>query len=383
MKRIAILGSTGSIGVQALEVIRLHPAEFSVECLTANNNVDLLISQAKAFLPDCVVIANEQRYQYVVDALASLPIKVYAGADAVAQVVQQGNIDMVLAAMVGYAGLAPTLNALRAGKAVALANKETLVVAGELVVQAAMENRVPLLPVDSEHSAIFQCLVGEPNPIDKIYLTASGGPFLNHSVENLRHVTKQEALKHPHWVMGSKITIDSATMMNKGFEVIEAKWLFDLKPEQIDVLVHPQSIIHSMVQFQDGSIKAQLGKADMKLPISYAFSFPDRLPSTAERLSFKDVSQLSFLEPDRQKFRCLDLAYEAMRAAGNMPCVLNAANEVAVEAFLADRLTFLQLPDVLAYTISKVGYMLHPSLTDYVETDGEARRIAGEFIKNL
>lgn len=366
-----------------MEVIRSHPDHFGVECLTANNNTELLIAQAKEFNPDSVVIANKEKYRTVADALSSYPIKVYAGAEAAAQVVQQGNIDMVLAAIVGYAGMQPTLNALKAGKAVALANKEALVVAGDLMIKAAKENRAPILPVDSEHSAIFQCLVGEYSPIEKIYLTASGGPFLNLSEKELVHVTKHDALRHPCWVMGEKITIDSASMMNKGFEVIEARWLFDLKPEQIDVVVHPQSIIHSLVQFQDGSMKAQLGRADMKIPIRYAFSFPERLPSPDERFSFGDALAMDFRKPDVQKFPCLRLAYEAMEEGGNMPCILNAANEVAVAAFLREEIRFAQLPQILSTVIQKVKHIAHPSFEDYLATDNEARQIAKETISSI
>ena len=383
MKRIAILGSTGSIGIQALEVVQSHPDQFEVVCLTANRNADLLVKQAKTFNPDSVVIADEKKYSIVKEALAQYPIKVYAGADALAQVVEQSNIDMVLAAIVGYAGFRSTFNALKSGKAVALANKETLVVAGDLVIRTAKENKAPIIPVDSEHSAIFQCLVGENNPIQKIYLTASGGPFLNLSEEQLQYVTKEDALKHPSWVMGEKITIDCASMMNKGFEVIEAKWLFDLKPEQIDVLVHPQSVVHSMVEFQDGSIKAQLGRTDMKLPIRYAFSFPRRWQSNDKRFSFSDVTQLEFRQPDLKKFPCLGLAYEAMTKGGNMPCILNAANEIAVAAFLDNRLHFTQLPQVLTAAMEKHPLIANPTFDDYLNTDKEARRIATETINTI
>ncbi len=383
MKRIAILGSTGSIGIQALEVIQAHPEQFEVVCLTANKKANLLIEQAKIFSPDSIVIADEKKYSIVKEALAQYPIKVYAGDDALAQVVEQSNIDMILAAIVGYAGLRSTFNALKSGKAVALANKETLVVAGDLVIKTARENKAPIIPVDSEHSAIFQCLVGEQSPVEKIYLTASGGPFLNHSQEQLQHVTREDALKHPSWVMGEKITIDCASMMNKGFEVIEAKWLFDLKPEQIDVLVHPQSVVHSMVQFQDGSIKAQLGRTDMKLPIRYAFSFPKRWESNDKRFSFSDGVQLEFKQPDLKKFPCLGLAYEAMAKGGNMPCILNAANEVAVAAFLSNRLQFTRLPQVLIATMEKHPFITNPTFDDYINTDKEARRIAAEIINSV
>ncbi|MDR0659990.1 MAG: 1-deoxy-D-xylulose-5-phosphate reductoisomerase [Prevotellaceae bacterium] len=383
MKRIAILGSTGSIGIQALEVVRSHPEQLEVICLTANSNAELLMEQAKTFNPDCVVIADEEKYTIVRDALAQYPIKVYAGSDALAQVVEQSNIDMVLAAIVGYAGLPSTFNALKSGKAVALANKETLVVAGDLIIKTARENNAPIIPVDSEHSAIFQCLVGEYGPVEKIYLTASGGPFLNHTQNQLRLVTKDDALKHPSWVMGEKITIDCASMMNKGFEVIEAKWLFDLKPEQIEVLVHPQSIVHSMVQLKDGSIKAQLGRTDMKLPIRYAFSFPERWESGDKRLSFDDMRLLEFRQPDTEKFPCLALAYEAMNKGGNVPCILNAANEIAVEAFLNNRLVFTMLPKVLAATMEKHHFIANPTFDDYLNTNKEARRIATEIIRAM
>lgn len=383
MKRIAILGSTGSIGVQALDVVNSHPDKFEVVCLTANSNAELLVAQAKKFNPDSVVIADEQKYSLVKDALSNYPIKVYAGSDALAQVVQQSNIDMVLAAIVGYAGLPSTYNALKAGKAVALANKETLVVAGDLIMKTARENRAPIIPVDSEHSAIFQCLVGELSPIEKIYLTASGGPFLNYSEEQLRRATREDALKHPNWVMGEKITIDSASMMNKGFEIIEAKWLFDLKPEQIEVLVHPQSIVHSMVQFRDGSVKAQLGKTDMKLPIRYAFSFPERWETNDERFTFGSFTQLEFKQPDTSKFPCLTLAYEAMGKGGSMPCILNAANEVAVDAFLRSKIRFTQIPDVLISTMEKQSFIAQPTFDDYLATNKEARIVATEIISSL
>lgn len=382
MKRIAILGSTGSIGIQALDVIQAHPEQFEVVCLTANSNAELLIEQAKTFNPDSVVIADDGKYHIVKEALAQYPIKVYAGNEALEQVVEQSNIDMVLAAIVGYAGFRPTLNALKSGKAVALANKETLVVAGELVIKTARENKAPIIPVDSEHSAIFQCLVGERNPIEKIFLTASGGPFLNLTQEQLKHVTKEAALKHPCWVMGEKITVDSASMMNKGFEVIEAKWLFDLKPEQIEVLVHPQSVVHSMVQFQDGSIKAQLGKADMKLPIRYAFSFPERWKCNDERFSFDNMVQLSFSQPDTKKFPCLALAYEAIRKGGNMPCVLNAANEIAVDAFLKNKISFTQISSIIEKTINRIAFTASPTLTDYIQANAEAREIANQLVNS-
>ena len=382
-RQIAILGSTGSIGTQALQVIEEHSDLYEVYALTAGNNVDLLIEQARKFMPDVVVIANESHYQSLSEALADLPIKVYAGADALADVATAEPIDMVLASMVGYAGLRPTMNAIRAGKAIALANKETLVVAGELVTQLAIEHRVPLLPVDSEHSAIFQCLAGEANnPIEKILLTASGGPFRTWSIEQLQHATREQALKHPNWDMGAKITIDSASMMNKGFEVIEAKWLFDVTPSQIEVVVHPQSVIHSMVQFADGSVKAQLGTPDMRLPIQYAFSYPYRLPLTTERLDFSKLSSLTFEQPDPVRFRNLGLSFEALNQGGNMACILNAANEVCVAAFLKERIGFLQMSDVIERTMQKVDFIKAPTYEDYVATDAIARRIAEEFINN-
>ena len=380
-RQIAILGSTGSIGTQALQVIEEHSDKYEVYALTANNNVDLLIAQARKFVPDVVVVANEAHYATLRDALADLPIKVYAGADALADVATAEPIDMVLASMVGYAGLRPTMNAIRAGKAIALANKETLVVAGELVTQLAIENRVPLLPVDSEHSAIFQCLAGEmSNPIEKLLLTASGGPFRTWSMEQLQHATCEQALKHPNWDMGAKITIDSASMMNKGFEVIEAKWLFDVAPSQIEVVVHPQSVVHSMVQFADGSVKAQLGTPDMRLPIQYAFSYPQRLPLSTERLDFSTLSSLTFEQPDPVRFRNLALSFEALERGGNMPCILNAANEVCVAAFLKERVGFLQMSDVIERTMQKVDFISTPTYEDYVATDAIARRVAEEFI---
>ena len=382
-RQIAILGSTGSIGTQALQVIEEHSDKYEVYALTANNNVDLLISQARKFVPDVVVVANEAHYATLRDALADLPVKVYAGADALADVATAEPIDMVLASMVGYAGLRPTMNAIRAGKAIALANKETLVVAGELVTQLAIENRVPILPVDSEHSAIFQCLAGEMNnPIEKLLLTASGGPFRTWSMEQLQHATREQALKHPNWDMGAKITIDSASMMNKGFEVIEAKWLFDVASSQIEVVVHPQSVVHSMVQFADGSVKAQLGTPDMRLPIQYAFSYPQRLPLSTERLDFSTLSSLTFEQPDPVRFRNLALSFEALERGGNMPCILNAANEVCVAAFLKEHVGFLQMSDVIERTMQKVDFISTPTYEDYVATDAIARRVAEEFINN-
>ena len=372
-KQIAILGSTGSIGTQALQVIEEHPDLYEAYALTANNRVDLLIEQARKFLPEAVVIANEEKYLQLKEALSDLPIKVYAGADALCQIVESQPIDIVLASMVGYAGLRPTMNAIKAGKTIALANKETLVVAGEY--------RTPILPVDSEHSAIFQCL--EMNtPVEKVILTASGGPFRTYTMEQLQQVTKAQALKHPNWEMGAKITIDSASMMNKGFEVIEAKWLFGVRPEQIEVVVHPQSVIHSMVQFEDGAVKAQLGMPDMRLPIQYAFSYPERVKSSFERLDFAKVTDLTFEQPDTKRFRNLALAYEALHQAGNMPCIVNAANEVVVAAFLKDNISFLGMSDVIEKTMGRVAYIKEPSYEDYVATDAEARCIAEELIIN-
>lgn len=380
-RQIAILGSTGSIGTQALQVIEEHSDLYEAYALTANNNVELLIEQARRHQPDVVVIANEAHYTTLRDALADLPIKVYAGSDALNEVVEAEPIDMVLASMVGYAGLRPTMNAIRVGKAIALANKETLVVAGELVTQLALEHQVPILPVDSEHSAIFQCLSGEAhNPIEKLLLTASGGPFRTWSIEQLQHATREQALKHPNWDMGAKITIDSASMMNKGFEVIEAKWLFDVTPEQIEVVVHPQSVIHSMVQFADGSVKAQLGTPDMRLPIQYAFSYPQRLSLSSQRLDFSTLSSLTFEQPDSVRFRNLALSFEALERGGNMPCILNAANEVCVAAFLKERIGFLQMSDVIEQTMQRTSFITSPTYDDYVATDAAARRIAEELI---
>ena len=380
-RQLAILGSTGSIGTQALEVIGEHGDLFEVYALTANNNAELLIEQAHKYMPDTVVIANEKKYPEVKEALEELPIKVWAGADAIAQVVTAEPIDMVLTAMVGYSGLRPTIEAINAGKAIALANKETLVVAGELITSLAKENNVPVIPVDSEHSAIFQCLNGEwNNPIEKLLLTASGGPFFTKTKDELRTVTKEQALKHPNWNMGAKVTIDSASMMNKGFEMIEAKWLFGMKPEQIEIVVHPQSIIHSMVQFEDGAIMAQLGIPDMKLPISYALSYPKRLKSMSERFDFFSCRSFTFEKPDTDKFRNLAFAFEAVDKGGNMPCILNAANEIAVEAFLQDKTGFLQMSDIIERTMAKASFIARPTYDDYVRTDAEARRIAQQFI---
>lgn len=382
MKQIAILGSTGSIGRQALDVIASHPDEYQVYALTANNSVDLLIEQALKFQPEAVVIANEQHYSKLKDALAGKPIKVYAGADALSQIVQADPIDIVLASMVGFAGLCPTIEAIKAGKMIALANKETMVVAGELVTSLALEYKTPILPVDSEHSAIFQCLSGESmNPVEKILLTASGGPFRTLGMDQLKMVTKLQALKHPNWDMGAKITIDSASMMNKGFEVIEAKWLFGVPYSKIQVVVHPQSVIHSMVQFADGAIKAQLGAPDMRLPIQYAFSYPRRLNADFPRVDFATMRNLTFEEPDTERFRNLALAYKAIERSGNMPCILNAANEVCVAAFLHDRMGFLEMSDVIAETMVRVPFRSKSTLSEYIETDAEARRVAASLIK--
>ena len=379
-KRIAILGSTGSIGTQALKVIAAHPDKFEAEILTANNNAELLIEQAIVTQPNAVVIANENLYKQVSDALEKYPIKVYAGNDAFEQVMKFDAIDIVLNALVGYSGLLPTIRAIESGKLIALANKETLVAAGALVMQLAAQYRTPIIPVDSEHSAIFQCLAGEISPIEKLYLTASGGPFFNTPIEELSKVTKAQALKHPCWEMGAKITIDSATMMNKGFEVIEARWLFNTPAEKIDVVVHPQSIIHSMVQFEDGSIKAQMGLPDMRLPIQYAFTFPEREKMDSPRLNFAKHSQLTFHEPDMKKFRNLAIAYEALKQGGNVACTVNAANEIAVAAFLQDKIGFIQISNVIEETIARVSYVHNPTLNDYIQTNTEARKIAHEII---
>jgi len=380
-KRLAILGSTGSIGTQALEVVLEQKDRFEVEVLTAHRNADLLIEQAIAHHPNVVVIGEETLYEQVFAALDPYHIKVYAGADALSEVVQMETVDIVLTALVGYAGLIPTLAAIDAGKNIALANKETLVVAGELVTQRAKAKGVNIYPVDSEHSAIFQCLAGEfHNPIEKIILTASGGPFRGMNRNALATVSKAQALKHPNWDMGAKITIDSASMMNKGLEVIEAKWLFGLKSDQIEVIVHPQSIVHSLVQFQDGSMKAQLGLPDMKLPIQYALAYPDRLPNKFERFNFLDYPNLTFEQPDLEAFRNLKLAYDVLEKGGNAPCILNAANEVVVDAFLKDKIGFLQMSDILADTIQKCTFVNQPSLEDYIASDAEARRIATDNI---
>lgn len=379
-KRICILGSTGSIGCQALDVIEEHNDLYEAYVLTANNSVDKLIAQARKFKPEVVVIANELHYATVKDALADLPIKVFAGAEALCQVVEDDNVDIVLASMVGFAGLRPTISAIKAKKVIALANKETLVVAGELINRLAAEHQVPILPVDSEHSAIFQCL--EPgNRIEKILLTCSGGPFRTFSQERLAKVTKNDALAHPTWNMGAKITIDSATLMNKGFEVIEAKWLFGVNPDQIQVVVHPQSVIHSMVQFEDGAVKAQLGVPDMRLPIQYAFSYPRRLKSSFDRVDFFQMKDLTFERPNTDKFRCLALAYDALSKGGNMPCIVNAANEIANRAFIDDRIAFTKISEIIEKTMNHISFSTAPELEDFLQTDDEARRYARELIK--
>jgi 1-deoxy-D-xylulose-5-phosphate reductoisomerase len=383
-KRIAVIGSTGSIGIQALGVIRRHPEHFSAEVLSANNNFDLLISQAIEFLPNAVVIGNDDCYRKVADALSSFPVKVFAGENSISQIVEMDSIDLVLNALVGYSGLQPTLSAIKAGKDIALANKETLVIAGELVMKAARESRVAILPVDSEHSAIFQCLGGESmNPPEKIFLTASGGPFRGKTRNELLKVTKEDALKHPNWKMGNKITIDSASMMNKGLEVIEAKWLFGLRPDQIEVVIHPQSIIHSLVQFADGSIKAQMGLPDMRLPILYAMSYPMRLPTDFPRFSFLDYPVFSFESPDREIYRSLALAYEALNKGGNMPCILNAANEAAVRAFLHDRIPFLAIPEIIEKCMGCCSYIHDPLYKDLISTNSETRNKAEEIISQI
>jgi 1-deoxy-D-xylulose-5-phosphate reductoisomerase len=383
-KNIAILGSTGSIGTQALEVIRSHPDRFSVEVLTAQTNCDLLIRQAVEFLPNAVVIGDESCYRKVLAALENVPVKVFAGQGSIAQIVETDDIDLVLSALVGYAGLKPTLNAIRAGKDIALANKESLVIAGDLIMEEARQKGTVIIPVDSEHSAIFQCLAGEAaGSAEKIYLTASGGPFLGKKRTHLTDVKKDAALKHPRWTMGHKITIDSASLMNKGLEVIEARWLFDLRPDQIEVIIHPQSVIHSMVQFIDGSIKAQMGLPDMKLPILYALGFPSRIRSEMPRFNFAEHPQLTFEPPDRELFRNLSLAYEALQKGGNMTCILNAANEEAVGAFLDDRIGFLEMPDVVEHCMQHVSFIEKPGYEDYVGTHMESMARAADFITRI
>ncbi|MCT4601403.1 MAG: 1-deoxy-D-xylulose-5-phosphate reductoisomerase [Marinifilum sp.] len=380
-KHIAILGSTGSIGTQTLEVVEANPEEFVVDVLTANNQVELLIEQAKKFKPDVVVIACEEKYPQLVEALKNETIKVYAGHNAIAQVVQMGAIDVVVTAMVGYSGLLPTINAIKARKNIALANKETLVVAGDIIQKLALEYGVSIYPVDSEHSAIFQCLLGEfDNPIEKIYLTASGGPFRGKDKKFLENVTAKQALKHPNWDMGAKITIDSASMMNKGFEAIEAKWLFDLRPDQVDVIVHHQSIVHSVVQFQDGSMKAQMGLPDMKLPIQFALTYPKRLKTDFPRFNFLDYPELNFAPADTENFRNLSLAYEAMNKGGNLPCIINAANEIVVDAFLKEKIGFLQMSDIIEEVMNKSSFITKPCYEDYVLSDSEARKLAESML---
>ncbi len=379
-KNIAILGSTGSIGTQALEVIIKNKDKFSVEVLTANSNSELLVRQAIEFLPNFVVIANEKKYQEVSKALSTYPIKVFTGNKSIEQIVELQEIDVVLTAMVGFSGLLPTINAIKHKKNIALANKETLVVAGDIISKLVKENNVSIYPVDSEHSAIFQCLVGEfQNEVEKIYLTASGGPFRTKSIEELELVTKFQALKHPNWDMGAKITIDSASMMNKGLEAIEAKWLFSLKPKQIDIIVHPQSIIHSIVQFVDGSMKAQMGLPDMKLPIQYALTYPDRIKNNFERFNFLNYPELTFEKPDLDKFKNIQIAFDAMKKGGNTACIMNAANEVVVEGFLKDKIKFLEMPEIIEKTINKINFVARPTLDDYIESDREARIISQEF----
>lgn len=380
-KHIAILGSTGSVGTQALQVIENHPDLFQNEVLTAGSNAELLIRQAIQFLPKDVVIADEKKYRYVAEALSGYQINVHAGQNAIETIVQNDSIDMVLTAMVGFAGLKPTLSAICSGKDIALANKETLVVAGSLIKQLSASHKINIYPVDSEHSAIFQCIAGEElNPIEKIYLTASGGPFRGKTREFLKRVTIAEALKHPNWFMGNKITIDSATLMNKGLEVIEAKWLFNLQPNQIDVIVHPQSIIHSIVQFEDGSMKAQMGLPDMKLPIQYALGFPERIKSDFPRFCFADYPNLTFEAPDLKNFRNLALAYNALKKGGNSPCILNAANEIAVDAFLAGQIGFLDISVIIEETLDTAYFKKNPGYDDYIQTDMEARKIASQLV---
>jgi 1-deoxy-D-xylulose-5-phosphate reductoisomerase len=380
-KKIAILGSTGSIGTQTLDVVKQHSDKLEIEVLTANKNGDLLIKQAQEFKPNAVVIADDSQYQKVKNALFDLDIKVYTGNDAISQVVQMDTIDTVVTAMVGYSGLQPTIKAIESGKHIALANKETLVVAGDLITKLIEKHKVFLAPIDSEHSAIFQCLTGEPEKIEKIILTASGGPFKDKTIKELNEVTLKQALKHPNWEMGAKITIDSATMMNKGFEVIEAKWLFGVNGNQIDVVIHPQSIIHSMVQFVDGSIKAQMGLPDMKLPIQYALSFPDRWNSNFPRMDFNTFNNLTFEQPDTDKFKCLDLAYHALEKGGNIPAIINAANEIAVDAFLKEKIKFTQIPEIIEKSINKIDFIKNTDYDNYVKTNTETRKFALSLIE--
>ena len=380
-RSIAILGSTGSIGTQTLQVVEEHPDKFEVYAITANTRVDELIQQARKFMPEAVVIADESKYPRLKEALADLPIKVYGGYESICQIVESKPIDIVVTAMVGFSGLRPTINAIKAGKAIALANKEAMVVAGELKNEMAMKHRTPILPVDSEHSAIFQCLAGEMNNrVEKLILTASGGPFRTFTKEQLEHVTVQQALKHPNWSMGAKITIDSASMMNKGFEVMEAKWLFGVGAEDIEVVVHPQSVIHSMVQFGDGAIKAQLGTPDMRLPIMYALTYPTRLSSSFERIDWNTLKELTFEKPNLELFPNLQHAYTAIAQGGNIPCVVNAANEICVAAFLEERIKFTEMPKLIARAMEKATYILKPTLDDYLETDREIRAMVKEWI---
>ncbi len=380
-KRVAILGSTGSIGTQTLDVISHHPEVFEVSVITARNNVDLLVDQALRYIPKHVVVTNEKRYREVSDALKGLPTEVHAGDKYLSEIVQLKEIDIVLSALVGFAGLLPTIKALESGKNIALANKETLVVAGELITELARNNDCQIYPVDSEHSAIFQCLVGENRKsIEKIYLTASGGPFRGMNAEQLKKVTLHQALDHPNWCMGNKVTIDSASLMNKGLEAIEAKWLFDLTPEQVEIIIHPQSIIHSIVQFHDGSMKAQMGLPDMRLPIQYALGYPERLSSDFPRFNFIDYPKLTFEKPDTDVFRNLALALNSMHSGGNMPCIMNAANEVTVDAFLNDRIPFYRMPEIIENAMAKVSFITHPSIEDYTISDSEARQFASEMI---
>ncbi len=380
-RTIAILGSTGSIGTQTLQVVEEHPDKFEVYAITANTRVDELIQQARKFMPEAVVIADESKYPKLKEALADLPIKVYGGYESICQIVESKPIDIVVTAMVGFSGLRPTINAIKAGKAIALANKETMVVAGEMINELAMKHQTPILPVDSEHSAIFQCLAGEMhNKVEKLILTASGGPFRTFTKEQLEHVTREQALKHPNWSMGAKITIDSASMMNKGFEVMEAKWLFGVGAEDIEVVVHPQSVIHSMVQFGDGAIKAQLGTPDMRLPIMYALTYPVRLPSSFERIDWNTLKELTFEKPDLELFPNLRHAYTALAEGGNIPCVVNAANEICVAAFLEERIKFTDMPKLIEHAMEKATYILKPTLDDYLETDKEIRAMVKEWI---
>ena len=383
-KRIALLGFTGSIGTQTLDVIRSNTGRFRVEVLTAQNNCDMLINQAREFIPNAVVIGNPSCYEKVASALKSLPVKVFAGDDSITQIIEMDTIDLVVSALVGYAGLKPALKAIEFGKTIALANKETLVIAGDLVMAKARAGRVPILPVDSEHSAIFQCLIGETRgSVEKIYLTASGGPFRGKTKEYLKSVTKEAALKHPNWKMGNKITIDSASLMNKGLEVIEASWLFNLKPDQIDVIIHPQSIIHSLVQFTDGSMKAQMSLPDMRMPILYALGFPDRIPSSFPRFNFTDYPELTFEKPNSELFPNLGLAYHALTTGGNMACILNAANEVAVQAFLCGKIGFMTMSDVIEHCMKSISFIQRPAYDDYVGTHQESIHKAEEFIKKM